>query len=115
MSYPEDLVRGRLAVVGFPEDRYVIHERLIDEVLKAADNLPKLVGFAYVEFDFYEAIRQTLEFLYELMPVGAVVVVDDYDFFSTGVKQAVDKFMAATPSAYDYVVPDTRYGHFAVL
>jgi hypothetical protein len=44
--------------------------------------------------------------------------VDDYDYFSTGVKSAVDEFleeMNMSSKVYECFVPDTLYGHFAVL
>lgn len=118
MSCPEDMVRGRLAAIGFPPHRYVLHKGFIDTVLQRAEALPQAVSFAYVDFDFYEPTRLTLEFLDQVLTDGAKIIVDDYDFFSTGAKAAVDEFVAArrgTEGAYHCDVPDTRCGHFAVL
>ena len=45
-------------------------------------------------------------------------IVDDYDFFSTGSKKAVDEFVACHSSAtryYDLRIPHNRYGYFSVL
>jgi hypothetical protein len=44
--------------------------------------------------------------------------VDDYNFFSTGGKTAVDEFVEAKRligTVYECLVPNTCYGHFAVL
>jgi O-methyltransferase len=44
--------------------------------------------------------------------------VDDYDFFSTGAKTAVDEFLEEKNSntmIYECLVPNARYGYFAVL
>lgn len=118
MSCPEEMVRTRLSAISFPPKRVVIHKGFIDQVFRDDINLPKEVSFAYVDFDFYEPIRLTLDFLHRTTPTGAIIIVDDYDFFSTGVKAAVDEFLEEKNSSamsYECLVPNTRYGCFAVL
>ena len=44
--------------------------------------------------------------------------MDDYDFFSTGVKTAVDEFVAEKNSSarrYECTIPDRGLGCFAIL
>jgi hypothetical protein len=118
MSNPEALVRARLKAVGFPEERTVVHKGLIERVIEENHQLPERISFAYVDFDFYEPIRIALEFLDIRTPRGAVIVVDDYDFFSTGAKTAVDEFLKERneyEKHYECFVPDKQYGCFAVL
>ena len=118
MSCPEDLVRARLAAIGFPARRYTIHQGFVESVLQTDLDLPGSVSFAYLDFDLYEPTKVTLEFLTEVTCPGAVILVDDYDFFSTGVKTAVDEFVTvqcSTGVQFTCSVPDTRYGHFAIL
>jgi O-methyltransferase len=118
MSCPEDMVRSRLQAISFPAPRYVIHKGFIEQLIQNDTLLPKEVCFAYVDFDFYEPIKVALDFLHRVTPSGAIIVVDDYDFFSTGVKTAVDEFIAAkraTGIDYGCFVPNKCYGHFAVL
>ena len=118
MSCSENMVRSRLAGISFPQHRYLIHRGFIEDVINIDDNLPKQVCFAYVDFDFYNPIKMTLEFLHLRTPTGAIIIVDDYDFFSSGAKTAVDEFINEKNSvkeSYDFVVPDKCYGHFAIL
>jgi O-methyltransferase len=118
MSCPEDMVRARLEAVSFPPQRYVIHKGFIEQLIHNDKHLPDAVCFAYVDFDFYEPIKITLEYLHKVMPAGAMIVVDDYNYFSTGAKSAVDEFVAEQGSrsvTYECLVPDIRYGYFAVL
>jgi O-methyltransferase len=118
MACAEDLVKARLRAIGFPETRTIIHKGYLDQVLHADRSLPARVSFAYLDFDFYEPIKQALEFLHPRMPVGGVLVVDDYDYFSTGVKVAVDEFVAshdADTPRYRVTIPDKALGCFAVL
>lgn len=118
MSCSEEMVRVRLNAISFPPDRTVIHKGFIEPVLKANQLLPSKVSFAYVDFDFYEPIKVTLNFLDHVVEPGSVIVVDDYDFFSTGAKTATDEFLADKNREnvrYEIVVPEKRYGYFAIL
>jgi len=118
MSFPEEMVRTRLTAISFPPHRFVIHKGFIDEVLRHDSNLPKEVSLAYVDFDLYEPTKLTLDFLHRATSAGAIIIVDDYGYFSTGVKVAVDEFLEEKNSSamiYECLVPNTRYGCFAVL
>jgi O-methyltransferase len=116
MSCMEEFVMARLQAISFPTQRYVLHKGFFDEIVERDRQLPEVVCFAYVDFDFYEPIQQVLEFLEPRTKPGAVIIVDDYDFFSTGPKLAVDEFIQQhSPPRYDCFVPPKPYGHFAVL
>ena len=118
MSVPEASVHSRLEAVGFPRDRYVIHRGFIEDLIRDKQDFPAAVSFAYADFDFYEPTSLVLRFLDGVMPSGGMVIVDDYGFFSSGVKTAVDEFLDEVNSVervYDCTIPDTAYGHFALL
>ncbi len=118
MSCPEEMVLARLRAISFPRKRFVIHKGFIDRVLRDDSELPKEVSFGYVDFDLYEPIKHTLDFLHRTTSTGAIIIVDDYDFFSTGVKIAVDEFLREKNSGatfYECFVPNTKYGCFAIL
>jgi O-methyltransferase len=118
MACPEDMVRSRLNAIAFPSERFVIHKGFVDQVIKTDKSLPNCVSFAYVDFDFYDPMRQALAFLHERMPIGGVMVVDDYDWFSTGAKTAVDEFLSErnlNVAHYRCHVPDKAFGCFAVI
>lgn len=118
MSSPEKMVRDRLQSISFPKERTVIHKGFLDQVLKGDSNLPKKVSFAYMDFDFYEPIKDGLEFLHQTTSIGSMIVVDDYDYFSTGAKTAVDEFLEEKNSKaiiYECLIPDKQYGYFAVI
>jgi len=118
MACPEDMVVARLAAVGFPEGRYTVHRGFFEELVQNDSHLPSVVSFAFVDFDFYEPIKMALEFLDHVLSVGGVVIVDDYDFFSTGSKRAIDEFVEeanARERRYDIEVVDRCLGCFAAL
>ncbi len=93
MACAEKMVRARLEAISFPANRVRIHRGFVDQVLRNDLTLPTHVYFAYVDFDFYDPIRQALDFLHRTTSAGSIIIVDDYDFFSTGVKHAVDEFL----------------------
>lgn len=118
ISCSEDMVRSRLNAISFPTERYVIHKGFIEQLIHEDRTLPNQVCFAYVDFDFYEPTKTALEFLHRVTISGSIIIVDDYDFFSTGAKTAVNEFIQAKMSigiAYECLVPNRRYGHFAIL
>ncbi|SRR5258708_4278951 len=118
MSCPEEMVHTRLETISFPRQRYVIHKGFFEQLIREDKDMPTEVCFAYVDFDFYEPITLALTFLHPRTRNGAIIIVDDYDFFSTGAKAAVDEFLEAKNSnnpVYEFFVPNTRYGHCAIL
>jgi len=119
MACPEDMVRARLEAISFARERYVIHKGFFEQLIRVDERLPRKVSFAYVDFDFYEPTKLVLHFLHEVTSIGAMIIVDDYDYFSTGVKTAVDEFIeesgATTEPLYELLLPNSRYGRFAVL
>jgi len=118
LAYLEEIVRAGLKAISFPSQRYVIHKGFIAQLLPQDKNLAEEVSFAYVDFDFYEPIKFTLECLNEITPSWAITSVDGYDFFSTGSKAVVDEFIQERNSnelLHECFVPDTRNGYFVVL
>lgn len=113
MRCQEEEVRRKLAGIQFPEARTRILKGWIKESLKRSD-LPTTVAFAYVDFDFYEPIRDALEYLDRVMPAGGRILVDDYGFFSEGAQLAVDQFRAERPH-FSFEMPLPAAGHFAML
>ena len=67
----------------------------------------------------YEFLYQELfkEFKVHSLPGGVPkIIVDDYDYFSSGAKLAVEHFLdAATLGKWKCEVADRVYGHFATL
>lgn len=114
MASPESLVLDKLRDVGFPRERTRIMKGWVNESLKKPD-LPRQVAFAYVDFDFYEPIKDALEFLNRCMPAGGRIVIDDYGYFSEGAQLAVDEFRAAHGARYRFEMPLPFAGHFCML
>ncbi|HVU24975.1 MAG TPA: glycosyltransferase [Opitutus sp.] len=107
-------VEFRLAQIGFPKDRYVVRAGWVHETLRD-DNGPAAVSCAYVDFDFYEPILHTLDYLDRHLTTNGRIVVDDYDHFSTGAKTAVDEFVRKTGGRFELIKPLPFAGAFCIL
>ena len=114
MACGVDMVTGELRSINFPWRARSSVPGFIEETIYQP-NLPKEVCFAYVDFDFYEPILIALEFLDSRLAKNGYVVVDDYDWFSTGAKTAVDEFVAAHSPRSESTLPIPGSGHFAIL
>ncbi|MBI4625075.1 MAG: FkbM family methyltransferase [Verrucomicrobia bacterium] len=107
-------VETRLAQIGFPAARYHVRAGLVDQTLREGEG-PATVCFADVDFDFYAPIAHTLAYLDRHLSPNGRIVVDDYDFFSTGAKTAVDEFLQQHGGRYEFVRPPAFAGKFCVL
>jgi hypothetical protein len=113
MACSVDEVQSRLNEIGFPLTRAKIVPGFIEQTI-LLEGLPDRVCFAYVDFDFYEPILLALNYLSERLSPNGHIVVDDYDYFSTGAKTAVDEFVQQS-SAFELVPPPDFTGQFAII
>ncbi len=114
MAYNVDAVKSALTKINIPKERVKIIPGFIENTIQSS-GLPGKVCFAYADFDFYEPTITALNFLNKTLQKGGVVVVDDYDFFSTGAKTAVDEFISANRSSYNFVFPIKSSGNFCII
>ena len=114
MSYGADFVKKRLNYIKFPFARVKIVPGFIEDTIKFA-NLPNKVCFAYIDFDFYEPVLTALNYLDKVIGIGGCLMIDDYNFFSTGAKTAADEFFERNTDRYDFILPDQSLGYYCML
>jgi hypothetical protein len=114
MACPMDMVKSRLSDINFPRNRTKIIKGFIEKTI-FDPTLPKKVCFAYIDFDFYEPILIALNYLDFVLQPGGYVIVDDYNFFSEGVKIAVDEFYNNNKEKYEIQFPIKPAGFFCIL
>jgi len=115
MAYKKEEVIERLKRISFPKNKTKIVEGYIEDVISQKAKLPKKVCFAYVDFDLYDPIRLSLDYLDCALSPKGYIVVDDYDYFSSGAKAAVDEFMLSHKKSYEIYFPKKFAGHFCIL
>jgi O-methyltransferase len=101
----------RLQKMGLATQKIKMVAGFVDETI---DKTPDKVSFAFVDFDFYLPIKIALDCLHNKLSSGGVIIVDDYDFFSTGVKKAVSEFLSDKED-YKFTVADKSHGNFCIL
>lgn len=104
ISIPERCVWAELESVTRDLSRFRVTKGWITlELLK--EYSPEKIAFAYLDMDLYQSTYDVLNFLIERMPKGGIVVIDDYGFFSEGVKTAVTEIGAKYPGAFSLEHP----------
>jgi hypothetical protein len=100
MSHAENKVINELKSINFNNDKLIINKGFFNEESKINMKLPKAVSFAFLDFDFYQPTLDGLNYLNNVLNVGGIIIVDDYDFFSTGVKTSVDEWFKLNSKSY---------------
>ena len=115
MSHAENKVINELKSINFNNDKLIINKGFFNEVSKINMKLPKTVSFAYLDFDFYQPTLDGLNYLNNVLNVGGIIIVDDYDFFSTGVKTSVEEWFNLNSISYIKKIIKTKRTSFVIL
>jgi O-methyltransferase len=86
-------VRAGMAQIPYPANRVHYHQGLVEETIP--DGAPEQIALLRLDTDWYASTKHELEHLYERVPSGGVVIIDDYDYWE-GSRKAVDEFVART-------------------
>jgi hypothetical protein len=86
-------VRAGMQETGYPSQRIHFHPGLVEETIPA--QAPDRIAILRLDTDWYESTRHELDHLYDRVPSGGVVVIDDYGFWK-GAQRAVDEFLERT-------------------
>ena len=90
MSHEENKVLNELKIINFKNEKLVINKGFFNKKNIANFTIPSKVSFAYLDFDFYQPTFDALIMLEKIVIPNGIIIVDDYDFFSTGVKKSVN-------------------------
>jgi hypothetical protein len=88
-----DDVQAGMAETGYPPELVHFHPGLVEETIP--DEAPEQIAVLRLDTDWYESTSHELEHLYDRVPSGGVVVIDDYGFWD-GARAAVDEFLERT-------------------
>ena len=85
-----DDVRAGMAETGYPGERIHFHPGLVEDTI--ATGAPARIAILRLDTDWYDSTKHELEHLYDRVPSGGVLVIDDYGFWQ-GAREAVDEFL----------------------
>jgi hypothetical protein len=88
----EDVQAG-MAETGYPLERVHYHPGRVEETIPG--DAPGEIAILRLDTDWYDSTRHELEHLYDRVPSGGVVILDDYAFWQ-GSREAVDEFLERT-------------------
>ena len=80
--------------IGYPRSMLHYHIGWFQATLPKLDSDFGPIALLRLDGDWYESTKLPLEYLYEKVSKGGVIVIDDYGHFE-GAKRAVDEFIAA--------------------
>lgn len=99
-GYEEDLlarVRANFERQGYPLDEH--HVTLVQGLFQDTVHPEGPVAVAHIDGDWYESVMTCLERIEPHLPVGGVLVIDDYEAWS-GCRTAVDEYFADKRDRY---------------
>ena len=115
MAHVIEKVKNELDEIGFDKEKIIINKGFLNKDSINHMNLPKKVSFAYLDFDFYQPTLDSLNFLQIALNIGGIIIVDDYDFFSTGAKTATDEWFEYNSQSFQKKVIKTRLSSFIII
>jgi hypothetical protein len=85
-----DEVFALLASTGYAPERIHLVAGPVEDTLPA--HAPETIALLRLDTDYYVSTRHELEHLYPRIPVGGVLIIDDYGHFK-GARKAVDEYL----------------------
>ena len=102
-------MRGFLAALGI-ENAEVLEGIFPDETGEGIRN--RRFRFCHIDVDVYRSARDVVEWVWERMPAGGIVVYDDYGFESV---QGITRFVNEEREKSDRLVIHNLNGHAIVV
>jgi O-methyltransferase len=85
----EDVQAG-MAETGYPGELIHFRPGLVEDTIPA--EAPDRIAILRLDTDWYGSTKHELEHLYDRVPSGGVLIMDDYGYWQ-GARQAVDEFL----------------------
>jgi O-methyltransferase len=84
-------VEHNLREAGIDTSRFRLIQGPVEETIPA--NLPDRIALLRLDTDWYESTKHELVHMFDLVPPGGIVLLDDYGHWE-GARRAVDEFLA---------------------
>jgi O-methyltransferase len=86
-----DEVKENLSKSNFDRNKLKFIIGDVSETLTISENIPNRISILRLDTDWYKSTRDELVFLYPMLLIGGVLIVDDYGHWR-GSKKAVDEY-----------------------
>ena len=115
MSHNENKVINELKSIKFDLNRVEINKGFFNQENIRSFRFPNTISFAYIDFDFYQPTIDVLNEVQNKLSIGSIIIIDDYDFFSTGVKTAVDEWYLNKEDLFKLIKIRTTNSSFVII
>jgi len=115
MAHSETKVIEELNSIKFDLSKVIINKGFFNKENLHKFKFPSSIAFAYVDFDYYQPTLDVLNSIENKLQIGSVIIIDDYDFFSTGAKTAVDEWMQSRKDIFQINFIKTLNSSFAII
>ena len=115
MSHEENKVLRELKIINFKSEKLILNKGFFNDKNIPNFTIPSKVSFAYLDFDFYQPTLDALNMLEKIIVNNGIIIVDDYDFFSTGVKKAVDYWINKNKEIFKIREIKTCLSNFVII
>ncbi len=115
MSHKQDEVISELNNIKFDMNNLIINKGFFFKENLSMFQFPKKITFAYLDFDFYQPTLDVLNMIDKILIKNGIIIVDDYDFFSTGVKTAVDSWYDLNKKNFTVTKTKTTLSNFIMI
>jgi O-methyltransferase len=88
-------VMANIYSTGYPKEKIHFIKGMVENTIPTT--VPESISLLRLDTDWYESTSRELQFLFPLLHVDGVLIVDDYGHWS-GSKKAVDEYFAQSPS-----------------
>jgi len=78
--------------IGYPSKNVLIHKGWFQDTLPVTQKTIKQIALLRLDGDWYASTKVCLEYLYDKVAVGGIIIIDDYLCYE-GCKKAVDEFL----------------------
>jgi O-methyltransferase len=89
-------VFNRLSTLGVNKNQIVIRQGWFNETFNTSPRPSHHVAFLMVDGDWYQSVLDTLNTFYDQVPVGGIIVLDDYGYWE-GARKALGSFLRSRP------------------
>lgn len=87
---PIDIVKNNLLYTGYPQENFHLVEGKVEDTLPVTQ-LPEKIAILRLDTDWYQSTKVELEYMYDRLQSGGVLIVDDYCAWQ-GARTAIDEF-----------------------
>lgn len=84
-------VKEKMLLTGYPQDNLVFVEGKVEDTIP--NMLPSHISLLRLDTDWFESTYHELKYLFPLLSLGGVVIIDDYGHWA-GAKEAVNKYFS---------------------